>query len=295
MRPTDTEMHVNVSYDEMMRPQQGPSNPFSDRKLDKMNTLNGKFGFAWPASQHAHGPFMYTGYVQEEYMNDIDFTRQQRSFHVLNYARDPSNLNGDGAGYVGDLTAAQRAHGALLEDARPTRAMQKAQKRKRGDKGELGVFDPDDPEEREEAGRPKEYAGPWARWQEERIEVGGPDEEEYEAPQRVTGRRKVLDEGKREVAFGEEKSVFHGKSLRDYQGRTYMHVPTDADVNLLAEDPPEQCFVPKRCIHTWTGHTKAVSTIRLFPGSGHLMLSASMDSRIKVGGSARPDQLPGRC
>jgi pre-mRNA-processing factor 17 len=61
-----------------------------------------------------------------------------------------------------------------------------------------------------------------------------------------------------------------------------MHVPTDLDVDLLATDPPSECFLPKRCVHTWMGHTKAVSAIRLFPESGHLLLSASMDSRVKV-------------
>lgn len=61
-----------------------------------------------------------------------------------------------------------------------------------------------------------------------------------------------------------------------------MHVPTDVDTNLHGEAGSQQCFIPKACVHTWTGHTKGVNAIRLFPGSGHLMLSASNDCKIKV-------------
>lgn len=64
-----------------------------------------------------------------------------------------------------------------------------------------------------------------------------------------------------------------------------MHIPTDVDgVNLRGESGNQECFVPKKCIHTWSGHTKGVSRIQLFPKSGHLLLSASLDTRIKVRG-----------
>lgn len=33
----------------------------------------------------------------------------------------------------------------------------------------------------------------------------------------------------------EEKSIYHGVEERDYLGRTYMHPPTDLDVNLQGE------------------------------------------------------------
>lgn len=82
-----------------------------------------------------------------------------------------------------------------------------------------------------------------------------------------------------------------GKEERDYLGRTYMHIPTDVDgVNLRGESGNQECFVPKKCIHTWSGHTKGVSRIQLFPKSGHLLLSASLDTRIKV--RAIPSFLP---
>jgi pre-mRNA-processing factor 17 len=42
------------------------------------------------------------------------------------------------------------------------------------------------------------------------------------------------------------------------------------------------CFAPKRLIHTWTGHTKGVNSIRFIPKTGHLLLSAAQDQRIKL-------------
>jgi len=79
-----------------------------------------------------------------------------------------------------------------------------------------------------------------------------------------------------------ESSIFHGKSEQDYQGRTYMYPPYGVAPQLNQEAGSQESFIPKVCIHTWTGHTGGIAPIRLFPGTSHLLLSASMDTKIKV-------------
>ena len=76
--------------------------------------------------------------------------------------------------------------------------------------------------------------------------------------------------------------MFAVKEPLDYQGRSFMHVPQDVGVNLRSAEPPAKCFLPKKLIHTWTGHNKGIHAIRWLPNSAHLLLSCSMDSKIKV-------------
>ena len=83
-------------------------------------------------------------------------------------------------------------------------------------------------------------------------------------------------------AVGQEMSVFHGKSMMDYQDCTYMHPPLAEAPHLANAARSEETFIPKVCVHTWMGHTQGVSIIWLFPNTGHLLLSGSMDTKIKV-------------
>ena len=59
-----------------------------------------------------------------------------------------------------------------------------------------------------------------------------------------------------------------------------MHAPSDIDTKL--GEAPGRCFLPKREIHKWTGHTKGVNKVKLFPNTAHLLLTASMDSKVKL-------------
>lgn len=44
--------------------------------------------------------------------------------------------------------------------------------------------------------------------------------------------------------------------MYDYQGRSYLHVPQDVGINLRSAEAPDKCYLPKKQIHVWSGHTK---------------------------------------
>ncbi|CAD6942974.1 unnamed protein product, partial [Tilletia controversa] len=267
MRPTDTEMHVNLRYEDMAAPIQGPENPFSNRKLGAVqNTLS--------------------GHVENSAMSEFDFKNQHRTFEQHGYARNP-NAAVDGrpgsSSWVGDAGAASQSGGATAAERRgggpDGRATAKQLRKKRKQSGDVDVV------EGEGA-----YVGPWAGWDGEQVSIPdgvGPSEEEIRLAEEKSANRKkeaeaMQEKRKKEEKGGMEKSVFHGKSMYDYQGRTYMHIPTDVDTNLHEETGTQDCFIPKACVHTFSGHTKAISALRLFPKSGHLLLSSSMDTKVKL-------------
>ena len=92
------------------------------------------------------------------------------------------------------------------------------------------------------------------------------------------------------------KTTFHGESETDYKGRSWM-APPSGMASILSMSPTIQekmddhkCFVPKKCVHRYTGHNKGVQRIRLFPKTGHLLLSAGLDGKCKVWSVGEPGQ-----
>lgn len=105
------------------------------------------------------------------------------------------------------------AHNKLHSAAEPPN-----KKRKREDKGDSSVL--------YGAGA---YKGPWARFKEatpeessgeEEVEVEYEEDEIEEQPTRPTTKAGTDYEGD---GGPKETSEFHGESMYDYQGRTYMH------------------------------------------------------------------------
>ena len=304
----------NVPFEELSRPRQGPQNPFMPGQLEGQNLL--------------------TGHVQVEAMNDYHFKAEHRTFETLGYARDPSTRgqqdDGMGPRYTGDFDKALRNNGLSLGEIRTDREVTRDIKKRRMGRGTVGSYEgqnafagpwagyvgdgvlgaPND-EPQGDAEDPAETDGtlvgpvlaadPALAYVEN--EEDGSDEFELEyLPPRTKRVIGAGDGAKAEVQlglFGTEKSHFHGKDFYDYQGRSYMHIPSDiSGINLRAEDeigPEGGCFLPKRCIHTWAGHQKPVASIKLFPKSGHLLLSAGMDNKIKLWDVYNGGNYGGKC
>jgi pre-mRNA-processing factor 17 len=147
------------------------------------------------------------------------------------------------------------------------------------------------------------YKGPWAKYEERRIDSDSGEEVEMSGDE--SGEEEVVYEedaivpmpakgslagtGYAATSADKESSVFEGREERDYQGRTYMHVPQDLDVDLVRDfaDLDLKCYTPKKLIHTYKGggksaHEKALTTLKFFPTSGHLLLSAAADGKVKL-------------
>ena len=255
-RPTDTQINVNIPYNDMILPVQGPENPFADQnRFLNQNAL--------------------AGHVEEQAMSDHAFKAQHLTHAILGYSVNPS-VDPNAPAVLGSLDTASQNGFATIDAFRSTKAQKKELKRKRKDRGNLDIIDGDGA-----------YVGPWASWEGEdqasfldgveEDDSGEPEQEEEPEPSFVKKKAKPKRGG-----VGQETSIFHGKSMTDYQGRTYMHPPLADAPHLSSEAGSQETFIPKTCIHTWTGHTQGVSVIRLFPDTGHLLLSGSMDTKIKA-------------
>jgi len=261
-KPTDTSLTYNVPYADLSRPEQGPANPFKSNEGNALKRKN-----------------VLTGYAQEAVVSDATFNTQHRTFQSKGYTADPS-ANGS---FVGDMASVQRYGGKDVIQLRPSKGESRALRAKRQKMGEAGIVDGEGA-----------YKGPWARWQ--------GDDEAYEDEAALAGEELASDEEWVEEAIvptkadplpqtstdyasdlsTTETTEFHGPDLYDYQGRTYMHVPQDLDIDLRGEDATQKNYVPKKHIHTWKSHNKAISALRFFPNSGHLLLSASADCKVKL-------------
>lgn len=73
-------------------------------------------------------------------------------------------------------------------------------------------------------------------------------------------------------------STFLGKELTDYQNRSWIISPNEIKERL----PNEHCYAPKNLVKVINAHSMGVQAVRFIPKTGHLLLSAGLDSQIKI-------------
>ncbi|KAL0275354.1 UNVERIFIED_CONTAM: hypothetical protein PYX00_003223 [Menopon gallinae] len=243
-----TEVTYNPKYEELFAPEVGPENPFkTQQQKAKKNMLS--------------------GYVEKAHLNEFQFENQRRTFHSFGFAIDPSVTplgKFDNGVILSDSVALNHESvEKTVFESNKGRPLDKRKRKKNNDPSDIEGF-----------------LGPWASFEDEQRSIK-PSEEEKEELEELLAKRqkrgKVVEERPME-----EKTVLHIKDSVDYLGRNFLYIPQDVGVNLKSDTPPQKCFLPKALIHTWQGHSKGIATIKWFPKSAHLLLSAGMDCRVKI-------------
>ncbi|KAI9563186.1 hypothetical protein GHT06_010644 [Daphnia sinensis] len=200
------------------------------------------------------------GFVEPAHLSEFQFEAQRKTFTSFGYALDPTVglSQNEGSSYVGDIESAESSSGrTVFENPNrpdPSRAAVKRKIEKNDDSADL-----------------EGYKGPWAPYENENRKLDA-----YLAKMKKRGKPRY------EEKAIEEKTSLHIDDPVDYQGRNFLHAPHDIGINLRSDAPPNKCFIPKKQIHAWAGHNKGVAQIRWFPKTAHLLLSCSMDGRVKI-------------
>ncbi|XP_061976500.1 uncharacterized protein LOC133697758 isoform X1 [Populus nigra] len=257
-KPIDPVQHVvafNPTYDQMWAPVLGPAHPYA------------KDGIAQGMRNHK------LGFVEDAAIDSFVFDEQYNTFHKYGYAADPSASAGNN--YIGDLDVLEKNNGISVYNI-----PQHEQKKRKIEKKTEAAEDDDDGMDKEEVENPatdawlmKNRKSPWAG-KKEGLQTELTEEQKKYAEEHA--RKKEEKAGGEKGELVADKTTFHGKEERDYQGRSWIAPPKDAKAS------NDHCYIPKRLVHTWSGHTKGVSAIRFFPKHGHLILSAGMDTKVKI-------------
>jgi len=251
LNPSAKKIYTNPTADLMYKSMKGPVEV-------GQNTIEQKF------QNHK------LGQVEKTSMSEFAFQKEYLTFHNFGYAANPAK-NTEGKDQL-ESTEMTIAHGKGIWD--------KANKRRRtAEKGDdaaarEAVDDDEGPESDLTDG------GKWGGFADEalvRREIDKEAKTREEEVERQKEEEKAVEGEERETKE-RVTSVFHGQKETDFQGRSWMENKTQ-----LPKDVDErQCFLPKKWIHTWSGHTMGVQAIRWFPKSAHLILSAGMDAKIKI-------------
>eukprot|EP00775_Hariotina_reticulata_P008921 gene8921-9098_t len=242
--PKARSVQYNLPYRDMSAPMAGPAHPFQ------------KDGLAAGLKNH------WAGHVEDTHLHSFSFDEQYNTYHSYGYAAAPT-----GQGVVGATqdAAAGSVYGNAAKRQKTTEEKAEAAARKQALQQEA--------QQQLEAGEPFTITNraPWAEKQAVVPELTE-EQREYIAKQQASKEEAAAED----VEAKGPTSFFHGKKDTDYQGRSWLAPPRDK------RKESDNCFLPKRWIHTWSGHTKGVNAIRFFPGTGQLLLSAGLDGKVKI-------------
>ena len=147
--------------------------------------------------------------------------------------------------------------------------------------------------------RPKRSRHEWSQGK-KRINLSDPTCDTYLGPwggfehEARGGKRQTMDEQPTTLPVVSKDSVAFESSMREQNSvisspAVYHGESEDPNWWIASAKtwknvrPPEAaCHLPGRLMKTLTGHRLGVQTIKLFPNTGHLVLSASLDSTIKI-------------
>ncbi|BBM98947.1 pre-mRNA-processing factor 17 [Marchantia polymorpha subsp. ruderalis] len=248
--PSQHSVNYNPTYDQLWTPIVGPAHPFA------------KDGIAQGLRNHK------LGFVEDASIASFMFDEQYNTFHTYGYAADPAASIGNHV--VGDLEAVKKLDGASVYNLPSHEHRKRKLEKKAANKADHDEETVENPES--EDWLLKNSKSPWAG-KKEGLQAELTEEQKKYAEEHAG---KKGDREKGEKIEIEDKSTFHGKDEYDYQGRSWIAPPKDVKAT------NDHCYIPKRWVHTWSGHTKGVSAIRFFPKFGHLLLSASMDTKVKI-------------
>ena len=121
------------------------------------------------------------------------------------------------------------------------------------------------------------YLGPWGGFEEDKRKARKFEIESQIRDEQLIESAEVKDLDSEKDGNIKERvtATFHGKDSHNW-----LEAPARITGKLSADLPNSQ--LPRRLIHTWKGHSGGVQCLKFFPKSGHLLLSCSLDSRIKI-------------
>ncbi|XP_051150245.1 uncharacterized protein LOC127264768 [Andrographis paniculata] len=258
-KPIDPTQHLvsfNPTYEQLWTPIVGPSHPYA------------KDGLAQGLRNHK------LGFVENANIESFAFDEQYNTFYKFGYAADPSQNS-----YVGDVEGFKEKDGITVYNIPQHEQKKRKLEKKKEMLEENGEGEEVDATEVENPATDtwlmKNRKSPWSGrkdWLQ-----GELSEEQKKYAEEHAKKKGEKEGGEREKGEAHvDKSTFHGKEEKDYQGRSWIAPPKDAKAT------NDHCYIPKRLVHTWSGHTKGVSAIRFFPKHGHLILSAGMDTKVKI-------------